>query len=66
MDKEEIVKEYELEIALENIVICISEKIDKYKATRDKQTKKELSVLLEDREKIYGHDEQTIKKYLKK
>ena len=65
MNYEDIIKEFGIEIAIENILPKITEKMNIYNVTRDENTKKELASLLLDREKIYRKDEQIIKKYIK-
>ena len=64
MNNEDVIKEHGIELARDQIAILISRKLDEYKETRNKDIQKELSSLLEDREKIYNNDKETIKKYL--
>ncbi len=65
MDKSEIFKDFEVEASIENLIQKISQKIEEYKSKKDEKTKKELAQLIEDRNKIYNLDEETIKKYIK-
>lgn len=66
MDLEKIIEEFGIEIAIEKIAPEIKEKIDEYTKTKDENIKKELAMLLEDRNNIYCNDKETIKKYVKK
>lgn len=65
MEQEKLIEEYGLELAIEKIAQMITEKIDMYKETNEKEKMKELTELILDREKIYKNDKETIKKYLK-
>ena len=64
MDVNDVIKEHGIELAIERITELISKKIDEYQKTREKEVQNELSVLLEDRNKIYNNDRETINKYL--
>ena len=66
MDDEKLLDEYGMEFAIQNIAQKIAQKMDEYKDKKDKKYKKELAMLLQDRQKIYLEDKETIKKYLKK
>ena len=61
---DDIINEHGIELARDKIAVLISDKLDEYKKTRNKDIQKELSGLLEDRDKIYNNDKETIKKYL--
>lgn len=65
MKEEELIKEYGIEFAIEKLAQEISEKIREYKKSKDKNTQKEIIILLHDREKAYNGDMETIKKYVK-
>lgn len=65
MEREKLIEEYGLELAIEKIAQMITEKIDMYKETNEEEKMKELTELILDREKIYKNDKETIKKYLK-
>lgn len=65
MKEEELIKEYGMEFAIEKLAQEISEKIREYKKSKDKNTQKEIIILLQDREKVYNGDMETIKKYVK-
>ncbi len=65
MEQEKLIEEYGLELAIEKVAQMITEKIDMYKETNEKEKMKELTELILDREKIYKNDKETIKKYLK-
>ena len=65
MNEDQIIEEVGVEIAIERIIPLISEEINKYKKTRDKESSKKLAELLEDRKKIYAYDKDTIRKYIK-
>lgn len=66
MKEEELIKEYGIDFAIEEIAQRISEKIRQYKESKNTSVQKELITLLKDREKIYDNDITTIKKYVKK
>lgn len=63
--EEELLKEHGIDLAIELITIKISKKMDEYKQNKDKEIEKELATLLNDKEKIYLGDMETIKKYVK-
>lgn len=64
MNQEDVVNEHGIELAIGEIALIISQKIDEFKITRDKKIEQELSELIDDRNKIYNNDKETIKKYL--
>jgi hypothetical protein len=66
MDDEKLLDEYGMEFAIQNIAQKIAQKMDEYKDKKDEESQKELAMLLQDRQKIYLEDKETIKKYLKK
>ena len=61
----EIIEKCGMELATEKVVLLISKKIDEYEKKKDKNIIKEVANLLNDREKIYNNDNETIKKYIK-
>ena len=63
--EDELLKEHGIDLAIELITIKISKKMDEYKQNKDKEIEKELATLLNDKEKIYLGDMETIKKYVK-
>ena len=58
---DEILKEYGMKIAIEKISPLIADKIREYKNNRDEKINHELIQLLNDRDKIYDNDLETIK-----
>ncbi len=64
MNKEDIINEHGIELVIEQLALLISEKMDEFKKTRDKNVERELSILLVDRDKVYNNDKETIEKYL--
>jgi len=64
MEPDEIIKEYGIEFAIEKVAKQINKKINEYKDNKDKEVQNELTKLLEDRDKIYSNDIETIRKYL--
>lgn len=64
MNLKKDVKTFEIDFAIQKIIPKLVKKIEEYKKRNDKFIKKELAHLLEDREKIYCDDKETIKKYL--
>lgn len=65
MGEDEILEQFGIEFAIENIASLISKKIDEYKINKNEKTEFELSELLKDKEKIYQNDKDVIKKYLR-
>ena len=63
--EEELLKEHGIDLAIEIVTIKISKKMDQYKQNKDKEIEKELATLLNDKDKIYLGDIETIKKYVK-
>ena len=61
----EIIEKCGMELATEEVILLISKKIDEYEKKKDKNIIKEVANLLNDREKIYNNDNETIKKYIK-
>ncbi len=61
---DKIINECGIEISIDNIIQDISKKISEYKSNRDENTLKEIQQLLQDRDKIYNFDKETISKYL--
>ena len=61
----EIIEKCGMEIATEQVILLISKKIDEYEIKKDKNIIKEVAKLLNDREKIYNNDIETINKYMK-
>lgn len=66
MNIEDIINEFGIDIAIEKIIPEIKEKVKKYLETKDENIKKELAELLNDRDKIYSNDTETIRKYVTK
>ena len=64
MNFEKNTEDFEIELARDKIILQIKEKIKLYKETKDKNVQKELAQLLQDREKIYCNNKETIKKYM--
>lgn len=65
MKKEEVLKEYGIEFAIETITPLIKQKMEEYKTTRSETAEKELADLLKDRNEIYNNNVEVIKKYVK-
>ena len=63
--EEKLLNEYGIEFGIEIITKKISQKMDEYRKTKDQQVEKELAILINDKEKIYKGDIETIKKYVK-
>lgn len=66
MDKEEMIKEYGIEIAIEKIAQMITEVTEQYKKTREENLKEQLLNLIKDRDKVYNNDTDIIRKYCAK
>ena len=65
MEEDKIIDEFGIEFAIENISAQISKTIDEYVKNKTKETEKKLLTLLQEKEKIYTNDRETIKKYIK-
>lgn len=65
MGEDEILEQFGIEFAIENIASLISKKIDEYKINKNEKIEFELSELLKDKEKIYQNDKDVIKKYFR-
>ncbi|MBQ3415184.1 MAG: hypothetical protein IJH39_07550 [Clostridia bacterium] len=65
MKKEDVLKEYGIEFAIETITPLIKQKMEEYKETRDSTLEKELANLLKDRDEIYNNNVEIIKKYVR-
>ncbi len=65
MKKEDVLKEYGIEFAIETITPLIKQKMEEYKETRDSKIVRELADLLKDRDEIYNNNTDVIKKYVK-
>ena len=65
MKKEDVLKEYGIEFAIETITPLIKQKMAEYKETRDNKLVIELANLLKDRDEIYNNNTDVIKKYVK-
>lgn len=66
MDKEEMIKEYGIEIAIEKIAQMITEVTEQYKKTREENLKEQLLNLIKDRDRVYNNDKDIIRKYCEK
>ena len=64
VDVDKVINECGIEVGIDNIIQEISKKTKEYKLNKNQETLKELQQLLQDREKIYNFDKETIKKYL--
>lgn len=65
MKKEDVLKEYGIEFAIETITPLIKQKMEEYKTTRNESAEKELADLLKDRDEIYKNNTDVIKRYVK-
>jgi len=65
LKEKNIFKEYKMEVAIDNVIEQIAQEINKYIRTKDKNSIKELAVLIRDRDRIYNNNEETINKYVK-
>ena len=66
MNKEELIKEFSVELAIENIMYELSYKINSNNEIKNSNFKIEVMQLINDREEIYNGNQEVIKKYVKK
>lgn len=66
MNKEELIKEFSVELAIENIMYELSYKINSNNEIKNSNFKIEVMQLINDREEIYNGNQEVIKKYAKK
>lgn len=65
MNENDIIEEFGIEFAIQNIALIISKKFDEYKNNKSEIVRNELVKLIIDKEKIYANDKNTIRKYIK-
>lgn len=66
LNKEELVKEFSMELAIENLMHELSDKINSSDEIKNNNFKSEIMQLINDREEIYNGNKEIIKKYAEK
>ena len=66
LNKEELVKEFSMELAIENLMYELSDKINSSDEIKNNNFKSEIMQLINDREEIYNGNKEIIKKYAEK
>lgn len=66
LNKEELVKEFSMELAIENLMHELSDKINSCDEIKNNNFKSEIMQLINDREEIYNGNKEIIKKYAEK
>ena len=66
INKEELVKEFSMELAIENLMYELSDKINSSDEIKNNNFKSEIMQLINDREEIYNGNKEIIKKYAEK
>ena len=66
LNKEDLEEEFSMELAIENLMLELSEKMNSCDEIRNCSCKSEIMQLINDREEIYSGNKEIIKKYAKK
>lgn len=66
LNKEDLVKEFSMELAIENLMYELSDKINSCDEIKNNNFKSEIMQLINDREEIYNGNKEIIKKYAEK
>lgn len=66
LNKEDLVKEFSMELAIENLMYELSDKINSSDEIKNNNFKSEIMQLINDREEIYNGNKEIIKKYAEK
>ena len=66
LNKEDLVKEFSMELAIENLMYELSDKINFCDEIKNNNFKSEIMQLINDREEIYNGNKEIIKKYAEK
>ena len=66
INKEELIEEFSMELAIENLMYELSDKINSSDEIKNSNFKSEIMKLINDREEIYNGNQEIIKKYAKK
>lgn len=66
ISKEDLIKEFSMELAIENLMYELSEKINACDEIKNSNYKSEIIQLMNDREEIYSGNKEIIKKYAEK
>ena len=66
LNKEELVKEFSMELAIENLMHELSDKINSSDEIKNNNFKSDIMQLINDREEIYNGNKEIIKKYAEK
>ncbi len=66
INKEELIEEFSMELAIENLMYELSDKINSSDEIKNSNSKSEIMQLINDREEIYSGNQDVIRKYAKK
>ena len=66
LNKEDLIEEFSMELAIENLMYELSDKMNECYDIKNSNCKSEIMQLINDREEIYNGNQEIIKKYAKK
>ena len=66
LNKEDLIEEFSMELAIENLMYELSDKINSSDEIKNNNFKSEIMQLINDREEIYNGNKEIIKKYAEK
>lgn len=66
INKEDLIEEFSMELAIENLMYELSDKINLSDEIKNSNFKSEIMQLINDREEIYNGNQDVIRKYAKK
>lgn len=66
INKEDLIEEFSMELAIENLMYELSDKINSNDEIKNSNFKSEIMQLINDREEIYSGNQEVIRKYAKK
>lgn len=66
LNKEDLIEEFSMELAIENLMYELSDKMNECDDIKNSNFKSEIMQLINDREEIYSGNQDVIRKYAKK
>ena len=66
LNKEDLIEEFSMELAIENLMYELSDKMNECDDIKNSNRKSEIMQLINDREEIYSGNQDVIRKYAKK
>lgn len=66
LNKEDLIEEFSMELAIENLMYELSDKMNECYDIKNSNCKSEIMQLINDREEIYSGNKDVIRKYAKK